>query len=420
MSRRKLAYGTLIAVADQAWLSALNFLIGIAFIRYAPKEDYAVYLQLFAVLLLGMSIQAALYLGPLLTLAPKRDAAGEATLVHHLGFLQGCSAAFVALLSIPALLATGSVLNLPLLGLNAALLFAIWMYAAWKREYRRELGFLAQRPDRTAMLDGAFGLVLLLALAWLASQGSLSLITTLGMLAVANLISLLMPQQDSGPAQPDLSAEARRQAIRDAWPLARWALPGVLVTWVYTHSYLYISAAMLGTQATADLGAARLLLMPVGILLIGWGNVFLPRVSRQLGNQESARGIRAAMLAAVATTPVTLLFLGLLWLCFPLIQTYLLGEQYSDLHGLIIVWAAYFCLRGFSLNAAILLQAAGEFRRMFQYSFIGMLVGLTAVVAGAHWFGAAGCVAGLAVTELAVALLIWWRGVPAIYKASAA
>ena len=66
------------SVIDQALLSGLNLLIGLALIRYASKETYGLYAQLFAAGLLTTTLLDAL-IGTALTTLSTRLASGDRT-----------------------------------------------------------------------------------------------------------------------------------------------------------------------------------------------------------------------------------------------------------------------------------------------------------------------------------------------------
>ncbi len=74
IASRDLFSGAVIAIIDQAMLSALNLLIGLAIIRLGEKLDYGIYVQLFTLLLLAQSLQDAAINAPMVALAPQHRA----------------------------------------------------------------------------------------------------------------------------------------------------------------------------------------------------------------------------------------------------------------------------------------------------------------------------------------------------------
>ena len=82
--RRVLLSNALAGMIDQALLSALNFAIGLLFIRLASKEEYGLYTQFFGLLMLSQSLQNALTNSPLIALGAKLSDARMRTLSEHL------------------------------------------------------------------------------------------------------------------------------------------------------------------------------------------------------------------------------------------------------------------------------------------------------------------------------------------------
>src|SRR3990167_3565351 len=61
------------SLVDQVLLSISNFLIGLAFIKFATKHDYYAYSQLIGYVALTLAIQAALVNSTALTLLPQKQ-----------------------------------------------------------------------------------------------------------------------------------------------------------------------------------------------------------------------------------------------------------------------------------------------------------------------------------------------------------
>lgn len=416
MSLRSFIFGTGQAIIGQGLLSGLNLLLGLVFIRYAPKADYGVYLQFFAIILLSQSILGALFTGPMVTLAPKQDVQGELQLSAGLlrgQMLMSLSLALLCCIAVP-LLAVWLLIpgNSMLIGLT----FGLWLFGHWQREFLRDYLFQRHRPGQTLAIDFIYALALLVSLAasiFLADEVSLLVITAA--LAAACLISAAQALLSTGLFQ-QANWSSVKPAFVQAWDLGRWALPGVVVSWVYRHGYLYITAAMLGAAVTAEIGAARLLLMPIAIIQLAWENMFLPKASRWLGHQGWAPLRRGLLLSVVGLVGIIAVYLVVLRLAYGPLQQFLLGDEYADITSLIAVWGLYFFIRTLNLAGSVVMYAAAEFRLMFVYSLAAMLLGVTAIAALTYSHAALGAVIGLIIAEALAAVLIWLHGVPRVRR----
>lgn len=402
--------GTLISIIDQTLLSALSFVLALLLIRLGSKVEYGLYVQLFAVLMLSMNLQNAVINTPLVALGPKRSPQEMNLLVMHLLWLQ-----LVVVLALMMLVSAALwvfVLGFEVPGLNSRLIlpFAAWLGASWLREYMRAYRFLQHRPGRVLLLDLAYVGMVAAGLAWFWWRGATDLFLLLWILAIANFISGLVSYLRSRlVALPPWGRLG--ESLRDTWEMARWGLPGVVTTWGIVNTYVYIASAIEGAEAAAEIGAARLLLMPIGMILVAWSRVFQPRASAWLAVRDIDRVIRAVKLSVVALLAAVAVYLGCLMLGYQTLEQLLLGDDYSGLETVVFLWGIYFALSVVRMSGSATLIAAGQFKWLFYYVVIALAMLIALALVLTNHYGISGTVASMAITEAALILLIHGHGV---------
>src|SRR5438093_13371840 len=82
------AHHGLIALADQAIVSGVNFATLLILARYLAPTGYGIYVLLFAILLFINGLQNALITAPLMVLAPRHDLQSRAPYLSALWLIQ--------------------------------------------------------------------------------------------------------------------------------------------------------------------------------------------------------------------------------------------------------------------------------------------------------------------------------------------
>lgn len=421
---KRFAIGTLISAADQALLSLFSLALSLAFIRGTEKSEFATFTLMFVAVQLLQSVQNAVVSSPLATLMPARaepDARRvvlEAALTMQRWLLGGVAVAAASASAAASL--SGSA--------EWALLTACTGLAGvgvMSRELGRTVQFLRHAPQRA--LTGDAGYVLLGALGMVATffAGWFSAPTALAVVGLAGLGSSLAMHLAGhgvreGPRrmEPPAALAAERKAL---WGCARWALPSVVNSWMYANAFLYAVEAVLGKEAVADMSAARLVLVPLTLLMTGWSMTFRPRAAAWLAHGQADRLHRGAVISAWALAGASLAYGAAIWLGWrPLLQP-LLGPEYAGLEPLLALWLVFFTLanlRGVGMSA--MLASPGAFRTLFFYGLATTLLAAAGVAIALAGREVHTVLWALIVAEATLVALIWARGWPAIRRAAQA
>lgn len=397
----------LAAVADQAWLSLLNFAVSLAFIWGATKAEYGYYILLLAPLLLIQSIQNAMVNSPLATFLPAAAEAEKksiritaASLHFYLAF--GCGIlGFLGLLTYSQL-ARFQVDGLLLAGFTLAIIGTI------AREAQRSFSYVQGQGVRALAGDIGYGVILLIGVGLAVAGSALSAGIVLLLTGIAGLAPLLTK------ATQFAGLQTHADPIKNFWSCGRWALPSVVVTWINLSSYPYFAGKFLGLSAVADIGAARLFLMPIGLMMTAWANWNRPKISAWLAAGDVRSVVRIthislfAGLAFMAALAAALLFI------YPWLEHFL-GEQYQGLQSLVLMWLLFFAISLVrNLYMATLMTDAAGYKILHHITWLALALSLPGFIlladSGALWVVGVLCVVELMQSALVISKARqYWR-----------
>lgn len=386
-------FNPIAAVVDQAWLSFLNFVITMAFILGATKSEYGYYIIFVTPLFLVQSIQNAIINSPLATFLPvvndkdKSDVQKTAVSLHiYLAFVGAILG--VSGLAIYQHWVGLSIDNLLLVGFSLAVIGTI------AREAQRSFAYVQGQGVQALSGDMMYGATLLagIALAFLGGQLTAGLVLLLT--GIAGIVPLLarLPNFHGLQIHPD--------HMRQFWSCGRWALPSVIVTWISLSAYPYFAEHALGLAAVADIGAARIFLMPIGLVMTAWSNWYRPRISAWLSAGDVAATKRLTRQSLLGGWAALIVLATLIVLVYPFIEP-ALGEQYAGLQPLVLIWLLFFALSSTrNVYMATLMTDAQGYKILHHITWFALALSLPGFLLfsrnGALWVVGVLCVVELA------------------------
>jgi O-antigen/teichoic acid export membrane protein len=400
-ARKRLVFKSAASVIDQVLLSGLNFLIGLALIRFATKETYGLYSQLFAGGLLVTTLLDALIGTALTTLSSRLSEEEGKKLVARAARLHWAANALLA--------AAGGGTVWVMSGSFAegespavlALSFAAFLLALGGREYCRTALFIELKSEQVVRLDFTFVMLTIVgavAFFWL---DSVSVTMIFSLLALSNGVAAVLFSGDlwrgAGTNTPWV---AYAGDIRTLWAMSRWALIGSLLGWLGNNSYLYFTSGMVGVAALADMNAARLLLIPITIAGMAWSRMAQPAMGREIAARSWESLHRYVVRSFIAIEGFTVLYVAALMMAFPLLSEYVFGEKYRHVAQLVFLWGCYFGINAARNVGTVLLTSFGEFQILFWQGAISL-----AVLVSLWWFliprfGVVGVLGAMIIVEI--------------------
>ncbi len=397
------------ALIDQAWLSLLNFAVSLAFIRAAPKEEYGLYILLLTPVFLIQGVQNALFLSPQATILPASALEKKTTVRATSSALQAGFGLISGVLGVVVLLIYQYV-TLQMFDLMLALAFGFGTVGALAREGIRASQYVEGMATRALFGDLIYGFLLMACIALFMAGDEVTARNVLAAMGLAGVLPL------ARMALVKTGLKIDRGVWKEFWACGRWALPAVLVTWLNFNSYSYVVAAVLGAALVADISAARLFLMPVGLTITAWSNLARPKISAMHARRDFS-AIRRLSLNSI-TVGITALagYMLIIMLAYPWLES-LLGKNYSGLLPLTLAWAVFFFMNlPRCVLMATLMTTPSGYRELHHFSWLALMLlipGLT--IFSPH--GATWVIGVLCAVELLQALLIgrsalakWPRG----------
>ena len=388
---------TSVSVVDQALNSAANFAVGLLLIRTIPTAEYGTFVLANTALYLAIGVENSLVTAPMSVMAPKLVGAAKYAFVDALALGQLVVWLPLLLLSclVVSILSAAGVLDAA--GLRLALLTACVVVPFVAREFVRQALFIFAAPVAVFVADAVYAATMLAAIVVVTRSSSPGLyaVAAIGVAAVvaAAVGGVVYVRLAGAPTRLDL------QPLKQTWRLASWGLLGMSVSWAQHQGFLYLLAAVQGSEAVGHVSAARLLLMPIALVITGVGTILRPRCAAWLASGEARKAMSRLLALTLATAIGSLVYVLALWLGRDLIIGTLMRKPLGSLDTLILVWAAVLLIEVFRENFMILLQALERFDQLF---FLALAGGLSALGGGylllQRW-GAPGAVAGVALGE---------------------
>jgi O-antigen/teichoic acid export membrane protein len=392
-----------IATADQALLSATNFLIAILLIKIVPKADFGYYSVAVPISLFLISLQDAVVNTPLTVLLASKMGDDRRDYVASLCYGQflvvlpaaGTGLAVLALLRLtgfdPAVVSIAAAVCVS----SAGLLY---------REFLRSYLFAEEDPLSVLKMDAFHVAIFLCLLSVVYLHTGIGVAAVFLLTGVSALLAALPFGRARGWRFPPPSVP---KSYGENWRFGKWALLGVCVSHVQSYSYLYLLGIFSGSVEVADVSAARLLLVPLVLVQMGWGKIAIPHGSRLREEGRAHRFFKEQVLSSLLFLVAVPAYVALLLIFSEPLQTHLLTGKYASSFGYVVLWGSVFAAGFLALNASYGLQVMMRFHIITKVSFLVMLV-----TVGSAWFlvrahGAAGGLVALLLGEILLGVALW-------------
>lgn len=388
---------TSVSVLDQGLNSAANFAVGLLLIRTIPTSEYGVFVLANSALYLALGVENALVTAPMAVRAPKL---GDAEKRQHMGQL----ALAHGFLAVPALLLALAVAGLVQLAgyldAQTSRMVAVTLFAALPflvREFLRQTLFVFAAPFAVLAIDGVYAVTLLALLPVLVSVSPSGVLAVLAV-AIAGFAACLfgtIPYLKRVGWPQSLGM----QGLASTWHLSAWGFLGMLVSWAQHQGFLYLLAALQGSESVGNVAAARLLLTPIALLVAGVGTILRPRCASWLARGEARLVLGRALAVSLLTALLGMAYVLVLWWGRSWIVGSLMQKSLVDLEPLLLLWGTVLLLGVWRENLMLVLQALERFDQLFFLALAGGLAALGCGYVLVPGWGAAGAVAGVALGE---------------------
>jgi len=356
----------------QGLLSLTNFVVGLCVAKYAEKSEYGIYVILFSTLGIVGNYQNALVNNPLTVLIHRKGGEEKPLFVSGLGFGQWLFFFPLALLSLVIALIYAS-LQQDFTIVNYLLVLGLASSTYLLREFLRTVNYAKMRIHLVVKMDAIFVVSVALGLGILVGLDRVTSTVSIAILGIGYLLPSAFGYVYAGDLYV-LKWESIRKAMAETWQYSKWAMISVSSYMLQNRGYIYIVSVALGLQDLADISAARLFLMPLGLIVDSSGKMMLAKGAEVL-NVEGVRRFKRFVLSVTGFLFLLgVVYGGLLWLTHPVLITSVFGDKYGNLSGLIFLWGINFLIYSLRYPINTALMACGEFKTLAGYDVLGGII----------------------------------------------
>jgi len=392
-----------IAAVDQGMLSAINLGVQILLIKTVSKNEFGYYSVALSVIMYLMSFQYAVVNTPITVLIAGKTEGDKNKYVSSLFSGQ------LLVLGISVFVGLVIVYFFYFLGWSTgeslvAGSLCIGSFGILNREFLRAYFFAEEEPGKALKLDFYYGLIysVLIAVSYLVFGISVPLVI-LSMGVAAGFDSLILNKH----FKFNFNFKNIRSAYLEHWQISIWSLIGTTVTHLQSYSYLYVIGGLLGSTAVADVSASRLLLMPLGLITIGWGNVIRPYGSKLREQNQLKKFFRYLIVAGIIFPVIVLLITVVLSFSSDWLLNSVFTNDYQAVFDYLFYWAILFSIVFIRANASYGLQVVKEFKSLAITNAFTMIITIILALILTSQFLIKGALMASFAGELIFSIILW-------------
>jgi hypothetical protein len=293
--------------------------------------------------------------------------------------------------------------------ISNALLLALFSGVFTFRWFARCFAYVEGHLAVALKSDLAYSLLLIVGLATLSLTHRVTFINGSAMLLSAAIAALLPFGWDFFRQQ----AEAFRGDPKRYWPifrnLTRWSLMGVVLTEITVNAHAYLVTFISGAQSFALLALGMLLMRPASLVQSALPDLERPAMARAIAAQDMmglARIQRHFFYGLALAWLANMLVCALLLAFFPMLVLKK-GYDLKAVIGVAIISAVIMAVRAWRTPLAVLLQAAGQFKRLAGIGTVSGTISVAATLILLLSFGPIASLGGILLGELVIVVRVY-------------
>ncbi|KAA3616255.1 MAG: hypothetical protein DWQ05_10950 [Calditrichaeota bacterium] len=395
---------TFITFIDQALLSAANFTINLLLIRNAVPSEYGAYALAFSTILLFVGVQNALITTPMTVLGPKKNPedrqrfAGQLFVGQYLIWLPIIFFIFIA----SELL---SKIGLSRLEISVVQIVCATVLIVLMREFFRRLFFHYLRPKSVLLIDfiyaSAFISFILIAIDKFEISAILALSAMFGACLIIVPVALLISHK-----KLNIRLQFRPGVLKETWVHGRFAIMGVLFTWIHNRAFLFLLSGIKDKAAVADIDSIRLVFMPVQIVMTSISSILKPRGAAILASNDKKKFFKISAYYMFLTCSGAVFYIAAMLLTFDYFAFAVFNREIADSNQILTLWGIKFGLHACMLILTVAYQVMEQFKSLFRIGAVAAIVSIISTWFGIHYWNAPGSLLGPIAGELCFILLL--------------
>jgi O-antigen/teichoic acid export membrane protein len=395
-----------IAIVSEGLLSLSNFFLGILVARYAIKSEYGLYVVLFSIIGIIGAYQNALINGPMMVLIHHKNE--EEKKIYASSLEKGKNYIFLSAIIVLCTVAICYINYIQATELLSThiIIVSIVSFIYLSKEYMRTLCFVSMDTNTILSMDILNVCIIFAGMALCIFTTEISAINAIVILGTGYLISYGYAKQ-KGEWQLEKENIDIRKALSENWDYGKWSMTGVTCSLVQDRGYIYIVTFILGLNALADISAARLFMMPIGLLNLSSTRIAVSKGSKLL-SQEKQYEFRIFLFYLI----ITLLLIWFIYFVFIMyysdIMINILGEKYANTKNLLIYWGIFFFIYTIRYQLGTGLGVYKKFKEMAKIDLVAATVAILSCITLLSYIDRAGGILSLVLGEL-VAMILYIR-----------
>lgn len=349
-------------------MSAFNFGLNLALLKWWSSEHFGIYSLVFAISFMLISLQNALINTPYAVLVPSSKKPTQ--IRQHLA---------QANVLLTTVLTLATIMIAPWFTATAELATATSAYLVSRliREYLRSrwaselnlMPILITDLVQVVLFVGACGWVVTTA-----DLQHLRLTTVLWFIALSQVAasSLMLISEWR------LLRQSRWQTLlpgyKPIWVQARWSLIGAITTELQNRGYVIFVGAIFGATLVGFIQAGRVFFGPLNVITSAWTRVAKPTLARFHGEGQQTEFFRLTHLGAIGFLTFNVAFGLALWAAWPWLSTYLFENKYLNIEVVVIQWALVTLIFHVRSSYSTAVQAQNRFKELAWATIWGSLL----------------------------------------------
>lgn len=361
-----------LAFVDQAFVSAMNFLTGLALARFLGLKGYGEYVLVYGVILFFSTVQVSLIVSPMMVKGPAVEESDRRKYFSAVAVSQFLfSVVSAGLIIVVGLVVVWAFRFHQFDPFIVPLAVATAVFLA--QDYYRRYFFVIERPVAALTSDiigygVQFAIILVFGI-----MGNLDADGVLWAMAFAFFLGASLVLVQSGRKRVLELGERSylRKVCRENYDFGKWLLGVNMMYWGQAQIINYFVAAGISVAAVGALNACKNVLGVLNVFFLGLQNVLLPEASRAFadGGQDVLGKYlkRVAMLGGLITFLVVLV--AAVWNEYWVRLFY--GSQYDGYGWIVIWWGIYFFVAFFHRPYSAGLSVIDKTKLIFQSMIVG-------------------------------------------------
>lgn len=395
-------YRGLIAALDQGLLSLVNFGVQVLLIKTVTKSEFGFYSLSMSIIMYLMSFQNAVVNTPITVSIAGLTNENKKNYISSIFTGQFLILALIGIIGIIIFIA-----DLVFIDSYSFLMVAsigIGSFGILNREFLRAYYFAEEVPLKVLKLDIIYTLVYLSLILILFYFKLLNVFYVIILMGVSSALDSLIINRDNKFIWD--FAQIKLSFLKN-WFISKWALIGITVTHIQGFAYLYVIGGLLGSAAMAEVSASRLLLMPLGLIINGWGNVIRPYGSKLREQGKLKQFFNNLVKVSLIYPLLVLILVAVIFLLKDHIIYLFLDKSYETVFDYLMFWA-FSSMIGFSrANASYGLQVIKKFKSLALTNTITMIITLVGSFVLTDLFEIKGALIANLLGEVVFTIILW-------------